>query len=177
MEEKQAEPVHKDSGDKGSGGTTDATRAVQQRVEWIVITDERKHEYRRIKHSVFTWSGAQPDIEGIAIVGPWARRAADMDSHLDLLVLTRDRERYLQSERWVSHALPSAGEVVRTEVSESMTECQVRLPSGLVVEFGFTSPSWASVDPVDPVSARVAREGCIPLVDTHRLFERFLGTL
>jgi hypothetical protein len=142
-----------------------------------VITDERKHEYRRIKHSVFAWSGDQPDIEGIAIVGPWARRAADMDSHLDLLVLTSDRKRYVQSEMWIPHALRSAGEVVRTEASGSMTERQVRLPSGLVVEFGFTSPSWASVDPVDPVSARVARDGCIPLVDTYRLFERFLGTL
>jgi hypothetical protein len=29
-----------------------------------MISDERKHEYRRIKHSVFSGSQGQPDIVG-----------------------------------------------------------------------------------------------------------------
>jgi hypothetical protein len=142
-----------------------------------VITDERKHEYHRIKHSVFTWSGSQPDIVGIAVVGPWARRAAGMDSHLDLLVLTLDKERYIRSESWIAHALPSHCEVLRTEVSASMNERQVRLPSGFVVEFGFTAQSWASIDPIDPISARVVLDGCLPLVDHQGLFEQLLDTV
>ncbi len=100
-----------------------------------------------------------------------------MDSHLDLLVLTLDKDHYILSESWIAHALPSAGEVVRTQVSASTTERQVRLPSGLIVEFGFTAPSWASTDPVDPVTARVVLDGCVPLVDPEGLFERLRETV
>ena len=34
-----------------------------------MISDERKHEYHRIKHSGFAWSQAHPDVKGIAVVG------------------------------------------------------------------------------------------------------------
>ena len=64
-----------------------------------MISDERKHEYRRIKHSMFAWSQDHPDIKGIAVVGSWARREAQMDSHLDLLV-TLDMKRYITSNSW-----------------------------------------------------------------------------
>lgn len=143
---------------------------------WVdnMISNERKHEYRRIKHSVFTWSQGQSDIVGIALVGPWARRSADMDSHLDLLVLTRNKDHYLTTESWVGQALPSPGEIVGTRVWGSLAERQVRLPSGLIVEFGFVGPSWASTDPVDPFTARVVDNGCVPFIDPESVIERLV---
>jgi hypothetical protein len=139
-----------------------------------MISDERKHEYRRIKHSVFTWSQDRRDIVGIAVVGPWARKSAQMDSHLDLLVLTPNKDHYITTESWISHALPSPGEIVRTRVWGALAERQVRLPSGLVVEFGFVAPSWASIDPVDPATAHLVLDGCLPLVDPGSVIERLI---
>jgi predicted nucleotidyltransferase len=139
-----------------------------------MISDERKHEYRRIKHSVFTWSRGQPDIVGIAVVGPWARKAAGMDSHIDLLVLTTDKEHYVTTHSWIGHALSTPGEILRTTAWGPVAERQVRLPSGLIVEFAFAEPSWASTDPVAPGAARLVHEGCIPLADPKNIFERLI---
>jgi uncharacterized protein len=46
------------------------------------------------------------------------------------------------------------------------------LRSGLAVEFGFVPPNWASVDPADPGTARVVRDGCSPLVDPEGALAR-----
>ncbi|MGA3146262.1 MAG: hypothetical protein ABSF33_02165 [Acidimicrobiales bacterium] len=97
-----------------------------------------------------------------------------MDSHLDLLVLTPNKDHYITTESWISHALPSPGEIVRTRVWGALAERQVRLPSGLVVEFGFVAPSWASIDPVDPATAHLVLDGCLPLVDPGSVIERLI---
>jgi uncharacterized protein len=95
-----------------------------------------------------------------------------MDSDVDLVVLTDDKERYIADVRWVPDAVGEAAELVRTEDWGPLTERRVALPSGLEVEFGFVSPSWASVDPVDPGTARVVRDGWSPLVDPERVLAR-----
>lgn len=139
-----------------------------------MISDERKHEYRRIKHSVFSWSEGQPDIKGIAIVGSWSRIDAQMDSHLDLLVLTLDKKRYVTSDSWISHALPSPGVTVGAQTLGPLSELQVRLPSGLIVDFGFVPLSWALINPVNPAAARLVRDGCLPLADPEGVIERLI---
>ncbi len=97
-----------------------------------------------------------------------------MDSHLDLLVLTLDKDHYLTTDSWIGHALPGPGEIVGTQDWGPLTERQVRLPSGLVVEFGFVEPSWASIDPVDPTTARLVLDGCMPWADPQSLIERLI---
>lgn len=97
-----------------------------------------------------------------------------MDSDIDVVVLTPDRDRYLTSDDWVGLAIPEHGAVVRTVEWGPLTERRVRLPSGLEVEFGFVPPSWAATDPVDPGTARVALDACIPIEDQDGLFQRLL---
>lgn len=65
----------------------------------------------------------------------------------------------------MSDAVGEAAQLVRAEDWGPLTERRVVLRSGLEVEFGFVSPSWASVDPVDPGTARVVGDGWSPLVD------------
>lgn len=142
-----------------------------------MISDERKHEYRRIKHSVFAWSRNQLDIKGIAVVGSWARREAQMNSHLDLLVLTLDMKRYITSNSWICHALPSSGVIVGSQTLGSLTELQVRLPSGLIIDFGFVPPSWFSINPIDPAAAQLVRDGCLPVADPESMIERFIESV
>jgi hypothetical protein len=45
-----------------------------------------------------------------------------------------------------------------------MHERRVRLRSGLIVEFGLSTPSWAGV-PLDEGTARVLSDGCRIVVD------------
>ena len=135
-----------------------------------MVTEERQAEYDEVLRIVAAWSAAQPDIVGVAVVGSWARGAARMDSDIDLVVLSTDPDRYIGREEWIAKAVGELGEIVRTRQWGALTERRVRLASDLEVEFGFTEPCWAALDPVDPGSAGVVRAGCVPLLDEHSLF-------
>lgn len=58
-----------------------------------------------------------------------------------------------------------------------MTERRVRLDSGVEIEFGFTQPTWASVDPVDAGTHRVVRDGLRPLFDPAGLLARLVAAV
>jgi predicted nucleotidyltransferase len=142
-----------------------------------VLTDERLEEYERVVRSVADWANQQRDIVGVAVVGSWARGAARMDSDIDLVILTTEKERYVIADDWVEPALALDAEVVRRQEWGPVTERRVRLQSGLEVEFGFTAPSWAATAPVDPGTARVISDGCVPLVDHGGYFHQLISRL
>jgi predicted nucleotidyltransferase len=143
----------------------------------MTVTSDRHHEYQRVVHRVAAWARQQRDIVGVAVVGSWASGQAHMDSDVDLVVLTDEKERYIADIRWVSDAAGEAAQLQRTEDWGPLTERRVVLRSGLVVEFGFVRPSWASVDPVDPGTARVVDDGWSPLVDPEGTLARLGGAV
>ena len=49
--------------------------------------------------------------------------------------------------------------------------------AGLEIEFGFVRPGWASVDPVDPGTARVVADGCSPVHDPLAAFTRLIAAV
>jgi hypothetical protein len=135
-----------------------------------MVTSDRIAEYRRITRSVAAWAASQQDIAGVAVVGSWARKLARLDSDVDFVVLTDDKELYLSDGSWVPAAVGGPAEFVRTQAWGPLTEWRIALPSGLEVEFGFVPRSWASADPVDAGTARVVGDGCSPLVDPEGAF-------
>jgi hypothetical protein len=139
-----------------------------------VVTDERATEYLEVKRSVERWARRQADIVGMALVGSWAQLQAGMDSDIDFVLLTPSKHRYVVEEEWIAESVSLPADIIRTEEWGPLAERRVRLPSGLDVEFGFAPPSWASTDPVDPGTAQVVRDGCIPLVDPEGLFARLI---
>jgi predicted nucleotidyltransferase len=139
-----------------------------------VVTDQRATEYLEVKRSVERWARRQGDIVGVALVGSWARWQARMDSDIDFVLLTPSQDRFVLEHGWVAESLSRPAHIIRTKRWGPLTECRVRLPSGLEVEFGFAPPLWASTDPVDPGTAQVVRDGCIPLVDPGGLFARLI---
>ena len=148
--------------------------SARKRETGLVVTGERAVEYEQIRESLIAWAGHQEDIRGVAVVGSWARAAAGMDSDIDVVVLTSDKDRYVTGDDWVEESLAKPAGVVRTREWGPLTERRVRLASGLEVEFGFTEPEWAATNPVDPVTAGVVLDGCIPLVDPGDLFMRLI---
>ena len=142
-----------------------------------MATEGRLTEYVEVKRSVGDWARQQADIVGVAIVGSWARSQARTDSDIDVVVLTLGKDRFVTGEDWVVKAVSQEAKIVRTQEWGPITERRVRLPSGLDVEFGFAGPSWASTDPLDPGTAQVVLDGCIPLVDPADLFARLIETV
>ncbi len=142
-----------------------------------MVTDERRKEYTEVCDAVVNWASDRPDIRGAAVVGSWARSEPRMDSDVDLVILTTKEDAYSASEAWTSTAVSQPAVTIRTQEWGRITERRIRLASGLEIEFGFASPKWAETDPVDPGTARVVLDGCVPLLDRDKLFEKLVGAV
>ncbi|GAB3566926.1 hypothetical protein GCM10027344_28880 [Spelaeicoccus albus] len=87
-----------------------------------------------------------------------------MSSDVDLVFLTDDVEKHLESLDFVSAIVAPRSTLVRSAQWGPMHERRVRQPGGLVVEFGITTCAWMD-QPVDPGTARVVADGCKILYD------------
>jgi hypothetical protein len=56
----------------------------------------------------------------------------------------------------------------------AVTEHRLLLVSGLEVELNLASPDWAAVEPVDPGTARIVRDGARILHDPQGLLAMLL---
>lgn len=97
-----------------------------------------------------------------------------MASDVDLVVLTTAKEGYLANESWMAEL--GGARMVRTQDWGPLhTERRFALLSGLEVEFGVAPPEWAAIDPPDPGTREVARNGGLrTLYDPEGILARFL---
>jgi hypothetical protein len=87
-----------------------------------------------------------------------------MASDLDLVILSARFEQLAQDLSWFLQ-LRRGSKLIRTKTWGDLLERRFRLHSGLHVELGLVSPSWAEL-PLDPGTRRV-------LTDGHRIvYER-----
>jgi predicted nucleotidyltransferase len=102
------------------------------------------------------WAAHRPDIAGILLVGSYARGTPRTDSDVDLVILTAEPERYLDS---ISFAR-NFGLVVKWEKEDwgRVTSLRVWYQDGLEVEYGIARPDWAS-QPLDAGTRRVVSDG------------------
>ncbi len=138
------------------------------------MTDERRSEYIEVCNAVGNWASGRPDIKGVAVVGSWARSEPRIDSDIDLVILTTDKAAYSASEDWAWMAVSQPAELTRTKEWGLLTERRIRVASGLEIEFGFAPPNWAETDPVDPGTASVVSDGCIPILDRALLLQKLV---
>jgi hypothetical protein len=135
----------------------------------------RREEVERLLDTLRLWAAEQPGLRAVALVGSWARGAARAHSDVDVLLLTDDQAAYLHDQAWV--AAFGARNVVCTQRWGVVTERRVRLASGLEVEFGVSSPEWASTDPVDAGTRRVAADGLVALHDPDGLLAELVDAV
>lgn len=109
------------------------------------------------------WASNQPDVISVVVVGSYAAGRARMGSDLDLVILSERVEEHLADLAFVQ-GIASGGRVVRCEQWGPMHERRVRLESGLIVEFGVSTPAWAAL-PLDAGTAKVLSDGCRIVVD------------
>ncbi len=120
-------------------------------------------------HELVAWCSRRADVRAIALVGSWARDEARCDSDVDVVLLTTDPARYLETEDW---ALALGATVVATRHWGVLTERRLITATGMEVDFGVVDPSWAATAPLDEGTAKVARDGLIPVYDPDALLER-----
>ena len=112
------------------------------------------------------WAASQPDIEAVALVGSYARNAATDASDVDLVILARDPERYLQDLGWIRNF----GEVARQQIEAYgvLTSIRVWYVDGSEIEYGITNQHWADM-PLDQGTRRVISDGMRVLFERRPL--------
>lgn len=125
--------------------------------------------------SAFTaWAQDQPGIMAAALVGSHARQQARPDSDLDLVILARCPQDWINDPGWTVF-FGAAGEI-QVEDWGMLTSLRVFYQNGLEVEFGITGEQWAAL-PLDAGTARVIKDGMQILLDKKGLLERALSQI
>ena len=111
----------------------------------------------------------QPGIKAVALVGSYARDAANDESDVDLIILTNGISDYINNPSWST----TFGEVIDCKVENwgKVESLRVFYPDDLEVEYSFALPDWAST-PVDPGTYRVVDNGMKILFDPHGILAR-----
>ena len=136
---------------------------------------ERLRAVEAVLDVVRAWATDRPDLHAVALVGSWARGAASTDADVDLVLLTSTPAAYIDSERWIS-AL-GAQRLMCTRTWGRLTERRLELAGGIEIDVGIVSPTWASTDPLDEGTRRVAIEGLVALHDPEGLLKSLRDAL
>lgn len=123
----------------------------------------RRYLVNKVVARAAAWAVRQPDVRACIVVGSYAYGRPRMASDVDLVILSETPRRHLDNLDFISEIAPR-GRLVRSVQWGPMHERRVRLPGGLLVEFGITAPGWAAV-PLDARTAKVLTDGCKVLTD------------
>jgi predicted nucleotidyltransferase len=115
------------------------------------------------------WASAQRDVQGVALVGSYARGEAKDSSDIDLVILTDQFPKYVEDIEWTE--LFGAIEKDQTEDYGALTSVRVWYQNGREVEYGITTPDWAAI-PLDAGTQRVIEDGMIVLFERGDLLSR-----
>ncbi len=111
---------------------------------------------------VVQWAGSQADIWAVLLVGSYARQAAKDTSDIDLVLLSDDPAQFLKDTRWSGQF----GQVERQQMEDYglLVSLRVWYRGGSEVEFGISSPAWASL-PMDAGTKEVLEDGYLLLYE------------
>ena len=106
-------------------------------------------------------------MQAVAVVGSHARGTAREDSDIDVIVLTRDPEKYLDDPRWLD-AFGTVRSVAREDWA-AIRALRTFYDDGTEIEFGIGAPNWASIAPLDAGTLEVVHGGMLVVFERHRL--------
>jgi predicted nucleotidyltransferase len=120
------------------------------------------------------WAARQEEIAGVLLVGSHARGQAREDSDVDVVLLARVPERYLEDRSWVEQF----GAVARMEEEDwgRVTSLRVWYAGGPEVEFSWTDPGWAALPP-DPGTQQVVSDGARIIFDREGVLATLLAAV
>ena len=138
-----------------------------------MTTRDPKAICESVCRAIALWAQRKTNINGLALVGSWARDAAQVNSDIDLVVLATDPQNFRCITEWLEEIAWPAPITKWADVSYGpLWSRHCELEDHTRVELGFCSREWASCYPIDPGTARVIRDGCRVLYDPLCLFEQ-----
>ena len=108
-------------------------------------------------------------ISSLALIGSYARHEARANSDIDLILLTPERQVYINQRNWIEYF----GQVKSYEIEDwgQVISIRVYYQDGPEAEFGFASPEWAEI-PLDSGTKEVISGGIRILLDEEGILGR-----
>ncbi len=124
---------------------------------------------QRFLEEITNWASAQSDVQALALVGSYARGAATETSDVDLVLITVNPSRYLQSAEWIEQF----GVIEKKQIEDygALTSIRVWYADGREIEYGITDEKWAAI-PLDEGSRRVISDGMKVLFEREQILSR-----
>jgi uncharacterized protein len=130
---------------------------------------------------IVEWATNRKDISALVLVGSWSRGTARFDSDIDLCFLTPNPSGFRDSETWIEEI---DWEAIGCKVGDwedkdygLVWSRHIYLEDKTEIEFGFSMPSWASIDPIDEGTFRVISDGCRILYDPENTLARLIDAV
>ena len=120
------------------------------------------------------WAINEPFVEAIILAGSYARGTQKVDSDIDLVILTSNKQYYIDN----THILSAFGLIDRSNI-EFYGECtsiRIWYRNGLEVEFGMVPLTWIDL-PLDYGTERTLSDGYKILVDKKRMFSTIISII
>ncbi len=123
---------------------------------------------------VTLWAADQPDVLGLALVGSYAKGTATEDSDIDLVLISRNPDRFLDDEGWVTRF----GELEKCQLEYYglLTSLRVWFAEGCEIEFGITDEGWVA-DPLDSGTRQVIQDGMRILFERENILSRHVSRI
>ncbi|HVJ65426.1 MAG TPA: nucleotidyltransferase domain-containing protein [Bdellovibrionota bacterium] len=122
--------------------------------------------------SVVDWAKEVKSISSVLLVGSYARGNPKPNSDIDLVILSEGKDNLVSNPTWVKFFGPC--EKISTEDWGALSSIRVFYSSGLEVEFGISTPAWASVAPMDSGTLGVVRDAAKILWDPRGELDQLL---
>ncbi len=119
-------------------------------------------KYTEFKQLLLEHFSNKQDVQGIFIVGSYARGNQKFDSDIDACISCIDPKKYLNDQSWISY-FGEANEV-RSEKWGPVQTVRAFFKNGPEIEFNFSTLAWADI-PVDPGTRQVVSNGIEILYD------------
>lgn len=110
------------------------------------------------------WAVNEPFVEAVILVGSYARGTQKADSDIDLVILTSNKQYYIDN----TQILSAFGPIDRSNI-EFYGECtsiRIWYKNGLEVEFGLVPLTWIDL-PLDKGTERALSDGYKILIDKN----------
>jgi uncharacterized protein len=121
------------------------------------------------------WAKSQNDIEGLFLVGSYAKNLSRENSDIDLVIITKEPIAYLDNPLWIDN-FGKPKKIIDEDWGLLRTK-RVFYDSGLEVEFNFTNSDWIKTNPIDEGTKKVLTDGNKILLDKTGQLKSFIDLL
>ena len=121
------------------------------------------------------WAEVQKHIQGAAVVGSFARGDFHLNSDVDLVIISMNKEKTIQCI--LSEFMPDAIDDHRLEDwGPFLASLRIFYDNGLEVEYGVATNAWV-MQPLDQGTKNVAEKGFKILLDKEAVFSSVIKHL